>query len=130
MGIENGNPPDPAPGVLTGEAIMPPGVLGVPSLPIDPHPGVRGVAGEAGPEPNDHPARVGRFLIGCGIGGEVMRLVRCRTGFAGRAGVAGLSTVEAGVVRAGERGVPNSPFVVGVAFALLSSTRGDGTIGL
>ena len=64
-----GNPPDEAPGVL-GDDIIPPGVLGP-----DPHPGVLGVEGEEGLKP-DHPASVGRFLMGCGIGGEVMRFVR------------------------------------------------------
>lgn len=70
----NGNPPDEAPGVL-GDDINPPGVLGPPSLAKAPHPGVRGVEGDDGLKP-DHPAKVGKFLIGCGIGGDVIRFVR------------------------------------------------------
>jgi hypothetical protein len=58
----NGKPPDPNPGVRAGD-IIPPGVLGPPSLANDPHPGVLGVCGEAGENP-DQPCNVGKFLIG------------------------------------------------------------------
>lgn len=44
----------------------------------------------------DQPCSVGKFLIGCGMGGEVIRLVRCRTGFGGPVTPFGI---------AGERGV-------------------------
>lgn len=98
----NGNPPEAGPGVLgvLGDDSIPPGVFGPPSLASDPHPGVFGVEGDGELNP-DHPARVGKFLIGCGIGGEVMRLVRCRVGFAGRLIPLGVM----GVANAGETGV-------------------------
>lgn len=82
----------------------PPGVLGPPSLANDPHPGVRGVEGDGELKP-DHPARVGRFLIGCGMGGDVMRLVRCRTGLAGRVTPPAAKPGVRGVASAGDTGV-------------------------
>lgn len=100
-----GNPPDEPPGVL-GDDIIPPGVLGPPSLANDPHPGVRGVDGDEVLKP-DHPDKVGRFLMGCGIGGDVIRFVRWRVGLGGR--VTPVMAVAAsgvdGVVNEGEVGV-------------------------
>lgn len=105
-----GNPPDALPGVR-GDDIIAPGVLGPPSLANVPHPGVRGVEGEEGLNPG-HPARVGKFLIGCGMGGEVndieaerpFRFVRCRTGLGGR-GAPALAPVPATAVAVAASGV-------------------------
>ena len=69
-----------------------PGVFGPPSLAREPHPGV------LGPwllKP-DHPARVGRFLIGWGMGGLCIRVVR-RIGISGR-GLPVLCRGDVGVV--------------------------------